>query len=116
MNISFMELVVIFGLALLLFGPEQLPQIARQVGKVLGDLRKGSAAIRREWYNAVYPPAQELKREITRYSSEINTLGREVLATPESVHDEKQKAPAASTLSSHSQNVPENSRPEEQES
>ena len=57
MNVSFMELVVIFGLALLLFGPEQLPQIARQVGKVLGDLRKGSAAIRREWYNAVYPPA-----------------------------------------------------------
>jgi TatA/E family protein of Tat protein translocase len=103
MNVSFMELVVIFGLALLLFGPEQLPQIARQVGKVLGDLRKGSAAIRREWYNAVYPPAQEIKREVTRYSSEINTLGREVFAKPDSVDNEKR-------------NVPENGHPKEKES
>lgn len=80
MNISFMEIAVIFGLALLLFGPEQLPHIARQVGKLVGELRRGSSMIRKEWYNAVYPPAQEMKQEISRYSSELRTIGNEALS------------------------------------
>lgn len=98
-----MEIVVVFGLALLLFGPEQLPQIARQVGKVLGDLRKGSATIRREWYNAVYPPAQEIKREVRHYSSEIKSLGREAFAPPQQSSTNEPPASASSTVSSNHQ-------------
>lgn len=116
MNISFMEIAVVFGLALLLFGPEQLPQIARQIGKVLGDLRKGSATIRREWYNAVYPPAQEIRREVTRYSSEINNLGREVFANPHSSEEKKKEALASSSLSSKQQALTEDDSREEKES
>lgn len=75
-----MEILVVGALALLLFGPEQLPQIARQIGKVLGDLRKGSSMIRREWYNAVYPPADELRREVNQYSSEISSLSKDAFS------------------------------------
>lgn len=75
-----MEIAVIFCLALLLFGPEQLPHIARQVGKLVGDLRKGSSMIRKEWYNAVYPPVHDMKREISRYSSDLRAIGKEALS------------------------------------
>lgn len=82
MNISFSELVVVFLVALLLFGPEQLPQIARQLGKLGAEIRKGTQAVRREWYNAVYPPAEEIKRDLAEHSRELRSLRAEVLAPP----------------------------------
>ena len=43
---SFTHLAIIFIIALLVFGPEKLPEIARQVGKVLGDFRRASTDFR----------------------------------------------------------------------
>jgi sec-independent protein translocase protein TatB len=39
---SFPDTIVLFVLALLLFGPKKLPQIARQVGKALGEFKRAS--------------------------------------------------------------------------
>lgn len=39
---SFPDTVVLFILALLLFGPKKLPQIARQVGKALAEFKRAS--------------------------------------------------------------------------
>lgn len=39
-GLSMTELIIILGLALLLLGPDQLPQLARQLGKGLRELRK----------------------------------------------------------------------------
>jgi sec-independent protein translocase protein TatB len=39
---SFADTAVLFVLALLLFGPKKLPQIARQVGKALAEFRRAS--------------------------------------------------------------------------
>jgi sec-independent protein translocase protein TatB len=39
---SFPDTVVLFILALLFFGPKKLPQIARQVGKALGEFKRAS--------------------------------------------------------------------------
>ena len=82
MNVNFSEIVVIFLVALILFGPEQLPQIARQIGKLAAEFRKGSQAIRREWYNAVYPPAQEVKRDLAAHVEDLRGLKAQVLAPP----------------------------------
>jgi TatA/E family protein of Tat protein translocase len=40
-----LELIVIFGLALVVFGPGKLPEIARQVGKTIGDFRRITAEV-----------------------------------------------------------------------
>ncbi len=82
-NISFTELIVVFVVALLLFGPEQLPQIARGFGKLAAEFRKGSQALRREWYNAVYPPAEEIRREVAEHTKDLRALRAEVLSPPE---------------------------------
>ena len=39
---SFSETIFLFVLALLVFGPKKLPEIARQVGKALNELRRAS--------------------------------------------------------------------------
>jgi Tat protein translocase TatB subunit len=82
MNISFSEIVVVLLVALLLFGPEQLPSIARQLGKLAADLRKGTNAVRREFYNSVYQPAQEVRRDLQAHGQHLRSLRAEVLAPP----------------------------------
>ena len=39
---SFPDTIVLFILALLLFGPKKLPEIARQVGKALNEFKRAS--------------------------------------------------------------------------
>ena len=41
-GIGMPELLVILGLALLLIGPKKLPQLAKSLGKTLGELRKAT--------------------------------------------------------------------------
>jgi sec-independent protein translocase protein TatB len=43
---SFSDSIFIFFLALLLFGPKKLPELARYVGKLLGEFRRASAEFR----------------------------------------------------------------------
>lgn len=80
MSISIFEIVVVFVVALILFGPEQLPVMARQFGKLAGEFRKTSNALRREWYNAVYPPAQELRREFNTQAVQLRALKSDIVA------------------------------------
>ena len=73
-GVSITELIVVFVVALLLFGPEQLPQLARTIGKMYGEFRKGSDSLRREFYNSVYKPSDDFGRE-------FRELGRELRST-----------------------------------
>jgi len=43
---SFSETIFLFFAALILFGPKKLPEIARQAGKLLGELRRASNEFR----------------------------------------------------------------------
>jgi Tat protein translocase TatB subunit len=98
-NVNFAEIAVVCVVALLLFGPEQLPQIARQLGKVASDLRKVSNSVRREWYNAVYPPAAEIRRDIQSGSQALRNLKTEVLAPPPGTQSVPPKATSETTNS-----------------
>ena len=46
MNLSFSEMIFLFFLALLIFGPKKLPEIARQVGKALNEFKRASNEFR----------------------------------------------------------------------
>ena len=41
-GIGFPELLLILVLALIVFGPDKLPQLARQIARLVGDLKKAS--------------------------------------------------------------------------
>jgi len=46
-NIGMPELILILALALLLFGPQKLPEIGKQVGKALGEFKRTSNELKR---------------------------------------------------------------------
>ncbi len=64
MNLGFSEMIFIFFLALIIFGPKKLPEIGRQIGKALNEFKRAS---------------NEFKAQI---ESEINNLDADV-RTPE---------------------------------
>ena len=43
-NLGPLELIVIMGIVLLIFGPKKLPQIGRSFGEMLSNFRKGTVA------------------------------------------------------------------------
>jgi sec-independent protein translocase protein TatB len=46
------ELLLIALIALLVLGPERMPQLMRDIGKTMGDLRKTSEELQQEFLNA----------------------------------------------------------------
>jgi sec-independent protein translocase protein TatB len=88
-GISLPEFLVVAVIALLVLGPEKLPQVASQLGKLSFQLKKTSDSFRREFYNSVYKPTQENQQEI---KTELRAIKHEasnlVVPKPE---DEPQK-------------------------
>jgi Tat protein translocase TatB subunit len=46
------ELVLILIIALIVLGPDRMPKVARDIGRVVGDLRRTSDELREEFLNA----------------------------------------------------------------
>jgi sec-independent protein translocase protein TatA len=68
-NIGFPELVVIFIVALLVFGPRKLPELGKTLGKGLAEFKRASNELKRTWEEEVHAEEEEL-RKIQR---DINT-------------------------------------------
>ena len=64
-NLGFPELVVIFVIALLVFGPRKLPELGRSLGKSLAEFKKATNELKRTWEEEVKTEDSELK-EIQR--------------------------------------------------
>jgi Tat protein translocase TatB subunit len=56
LNVGTPELLVIMVVALLVLGPEKLPEVARKVGNVVGELRRMSAGFQAEVRDAMQEP------------------------------------------------------------
>jgi Tat protein translocase TatB subunit len=70
-GISFLELTVIGVIALIVFGPEKLPEMARTLGRITGELKKNADGIKREFYNSVYKPADEIHSRLAREARDL---------------------------------------------
>ncbi len=60
---SFQDSAVIFFLALLLFGPKKLPELARQLGKLMGEFRRASNEFRMQMDEELRVADQEEQRK-----------------------------------------------------
>ena len=65
-GIGMPELLVILGLALLLIGPKKLPQLAKSLGKTMGELRKASDDLKDTTSEEIEPIKDEIpdRREL----------------------------------------------------
>jgi sec-independent protein translocase protein TatA len=62
-GIGIPELLLILVIALIVFGPERLPEIGRSIGKAVRDFRQMSAGFTSEW--------QELSKELEETAAEV---------------------------------------------
>jgi TatA/E family protein of Tat protein translocase len=58
-GIGFQELLVILAIALLVFGPKRLPELARSLGRGLAEFRRASNDLRDQFRAEEEPPARK---------------------------------------------------------
>ena len=52
-SLGMQEIIVIFVLALIIFGPRKLPELGKSIGKGLSEFRKASNELRQTWEEEV---------------------------------------------------------------
>jgi sec-independent protein translocase protein TatA len=64
-GISFEELIVLLILALILFGPEKLPEYAEKLGRLVAKVRQSSQEVTQQFHEAYhsYTPPNPLQEE-----------------------------------------------------
>ena len=75
-GLGWQETVVIFILALLLFGPKKLPELGKNLAKALGEFRRASNELKDTWQRemaAVEKETQDIKREAESFSATVNS-------------------------------------------
>lgn len=85
LNIGTPELIIILFAALMLFGGEKLPELARGLGKGLRDFKDASEGVKREIHNQILnydEKAQEPEQHQITETTETSTTLAEADATP----------------------------------
>lgn len=75
-GLGWQETVVIFLLALLLFGPKKLPELGKNLAKALGEFRRASNELKDTWQRemaAVERETQDIKREAESFNTTVAT-------------------------------------------
>ena len=61
-NLGFPELIVIFVVALLIFGPRKLPELGRSLGRSLAEFKRATSELKRTWEEEVQAEDEELRK------------------------------------------------------
>lgn len=77
LGVGFPELVFIMIIALMVFGPRRLPEMAAKAGKIVADLRNMSQGMMAEWQREI--KASEIQEELRKTRQEF-TQARSSLA------------------------------------
>lgn len=69
MNLGASEVLFISILALLIFGPQKLPELLRMLGKAVGEFRRATSEVRDELMSGMdEPPSKPTDRSSTKPS------------------------------------------------
>jgi len=93
------ELVLIFVIALLVFGPKKLPEIGRTVGKALREFKKASEEIKGRIEEEIEASEikdirKDIQSGVDTFKSEIQNFANDVTKEPE--HHENGEGPKVS--------------------
>lgn len=92
-DVGFWELILIFGVGLMILGPERMPRVASQIGRWIGRARRTASSLRRqleqEIASADAPPPPRRK------PTPVKPVNRPVPEKPEGgAADDGESAPA----------------------
>src|SRR5688572_8700704 len=84
-NIGLGEMIVIGLIALLVFGPERLPELARQAAHIFNQVRGAADEVQRAILTETQPitkPFEDIRDEIKGTARPIQDLQQEIRAAP----------------------------------
>lgn len=113
--LGFTEVIIIFFVALLVFGPRKLPEIGRTLGKGLREFRKASDEMKSTWAQHMRDaeePIRDLKQTFHDVKSDVEASATltETEEPPASTETPQESAPAAITEESPA--APEETKPD----
>ncbi len=79
-DLGMQELIVIFAVALLVFGPQRLPELARSLGKGMAELRKTLHGVKDQIDSEMDQIEKPLREEIQKIAEETKITEEEILA------------------------------------
>lgn len=78
-NLGMQEIIVIFVIALIVFGPRKLPEIGKSLGKGLAEFKKASNELKQTWEEEV---RLEKEKETMAQAKEAVAQAKEAMTQP----------------------------------
>jgi sec-independent protein translocase protein TatB len=87
LGIGPLELIVVLVIALIVVGPERLPELARSVGKTMRDIRAMSQGLMAEWQREIesvaeVDPGKDLQKTLTAPFKEVQADFQQAVRAP----------------------------------
>ena len=99
MNLGFSEMVFLFILALLIFGPKKLPEVGRQIGRFMNEFKRASNEFKAQIESEINSLESEVQPQILPpLHAPLNSLASRIFNPPPAARleaDEAAAAPAA---------------------
>src|SRR3989442_474280 len=73
-QLGFSEMLVIFIVALLVFGPKKLPELGKSLGKGIREFRKATDELKSTWQDQV----KDIQAPLNDVKKDINDMGRDL--------------------------------------
>ena len=103
---GFSEILFIMAIALILFGPEDLPDIARAIGRIVFEIRKATNDLTKEFQNAFDDPVNTLNKAF-----EQTTSSRVVEPETVTVRSEEEEKPQEELLTYEDETLASTEKP-----
>src|SRR6266478_283566 len=99
-QLGFAEMLVIFIVALLVFGPKKLPELGKSLGKGIREFKKATEELKSSWEDQVKDvsaPLNDIKRDFHNMGQEMKSDLYKHLETPETQHETPQASSPEAT-------------------
>ena len=104
---GFWELIFLFFLALVIFGPKKLPELGKTVGKGLREFKKASDELKSNWEQHIREadnPVSDLKQTFSDIKADVEAATR--------MEDHTPSTPTPSTPTASPDTTPEETKPD----
>jgi|SRR5882672_11981100 len=95
MNLGFSEMVFLFILALLIFGPKKLPEVGRQIGRFMNEFKRASNEFKAQIESEINSLEAEVKPQfLPPLHAPLNSLASRIFNPPPPARLEAEEAKA----------------------
>jgi sec-independent protein translocase protein TatB len=101
-DLGFQEILVVLIVALLVFGPKRLPELARTIGRGMGELKRSLSGVKYEFEREMEESgldraARDARADLNKLAAEVREAGRDALERREpkeaAAGEEKEETP-----------------------